>query len=192
MKTIDATIAKPQQTIATPLATIRASIDNPYEMTDKKKAIGFFGIGMFIYLCISGLSNLLEGFVQDILILFGVAPNLTLWITVFFYVIIFIMLVYFVIKRISKHYEFITNNIVKYLVLSFVIYMIIQIMQIVYPSIKYSVTSELYSNNEVEYLKYLKDNYALYYIKALIYYSAMISTFILIYLELKNGSQQRV
>ena len=161
-------------------------------MTDKKKAIGFFGIGIFIYLCISGLSNLLEDFVKDILILLGVAPNLNLWITVILYVIIFILLVYFVIKRISKHYDFIINNIVKYLVWSFVIYMIIQVAQVVYPSLKYSVTSELYSNREVEYLKCLKENYALYYVKAAIYYGAMITTFFLIYMELKNGSQQRV
>jgi hypothetical protein len=160
-------------------------------MTDEKKSIGFFGIGIFTYLSISGLSNLLEDLVQDILILLDIAPSLNLWITVLFNVIIFITLVYYVIKIISKNYEFIINNIVKFLVWSFVIYMIIQVIQIVYPSIKSLLATELYWDKEVEYLKYLKQNYALYYVKGIIYYIGMIISFILIYMELKNGSQQR-
>jgi len=157
-------------------------------MTKKNKVIGIFGIGIFTYLCISSLSYFLEGFIRDILILLDFEPKVNLLVTELLSFIIFILPVFFIIKKVSRNYDQIYNKIGKYIVWSFVIFLILQIIHIAYPSIKSLLTNDLFINRETEYFNYLGGNYALYFIKSAVYYLAMVISFLLIYKEFKKGS----
>ena len=58
-------------------------------MTEKNRSIGFFGIGIFVYLSISSLAEVLEDLLKDVFINFGLEP---LWkVVVFGGVAVFIL-----------------------------------------------------------------------------------------------------
>ena len=161
-------------------------------MTNKNKVIGIFGIGIFTYLCISSISYIFEGFIRDILILFDAEPIVNFLVTELLSFTIFILPILVIIQKVSRNYDLITNKIGKYLVWSFVTFLILQIIYIAYPYIKDLLINDLFTNKETEYFSYMRKNYGLYFIKSAVYFLAMMISFLLIYKEFKNGSQQSV
>jgi len=160
-------------------------------MTEIQKAIGYFGIGFFTYLWISSATSFVEDLTHDFLIQKGLEPIFTLLISELSYAICLTILVYFVVKRISKDYHLITQKIVKYLIWSVLIFLIIQTIQISYPSVKYLLVSDAFYDNELKYLKLMKSNPTLFYLQAFCYYVAIAISFFVIYKELVKARQQR-
>ncbi len=158
----------------------------------KKESIGIFGIGIFTYLCISSISYVLEELTRDILILADTNPKLNFTITEILCFGIFVLPIYVITKKWNHNYNLISNNIKKYLVLTFSTFLILQIIHIVYPYSKSLLTTDLFTFRETYYYEYLGNNYSMYFIKSAMYYFAMIISFLLIYKKLKNGSQQSV
>ena len=161
-------------------------------MTKINQAIGIFGFGIFIYLCISSLSSLMEEITHDILILLHTKPFINFLITELTSFIIFILPILVLIKRISKDYNLLLSKIGKYLVWSFIAFLILQGLSILYLIVEPFIINDQFSDLESEYFIFIRDNYGLYYVKSAFYFVAMLIWFLLIYKEYKNSSQQRV
>ena len=137
------------------------------------------------------VSYILEELTRDILILADTNPKLNFTMTEILCFGIFVLPILIITKKWNHNFNLISNNIQKYLVLTFSTFLILQIIHIAYPYSKSLLTTDLFTFRETYYYDYLGKNYSLYFIKSALYYVAMIICFLLIYKKLKNGSQQR-
>jgi hypothetical protein len=153
---------------------------------EKNKLIGFFGIGIFSYKFLSGLSYSFADITKDLLILLDSQPSLTFWISEFFGLILLVILINIMINRIFENYKTISENVLKYFIWSFSAYFIIQVFQIFYPSIKSFFEFDEQNLGIREYYGYLTNNYMLYYTQSIFYYLGEIIAIILIYNKVKN------
>ena len=153
---------------------------------ERNKLIGFFGIGIFTYKTISGLSYSLSDFTKDLLILLDSEPSWTFWISELFGLILFVILINTIINRVFENYKSISENVLKYFIWSFSAYFIIQVIQISYPSIKSFFEFEAENLGITEYYGFLRKNYMLYFTQSIFYYLGEIIAIILIYNKTKN------
>ena len=152
---------------------------------ERNKLIGFFGIGIFTYKTISGLSYSFSDLAKDLLILLDSEPSWTFWISELIGLILFVILINIIINRIFENYKTISENVLKYFIWSFSAYFIIQVIQISYPSIKSFFEFEVENLGITEYYGYLGNNYMLYFTQSIFYYLGEIIAIILIYNKTK-------
>ena len=153
---------------------------------ERNKLIGFFGIGIFIYKTISGLSYSFSDYAKDLLILLDSEPSWTFWISELIGLILFVILINIIINRIFENYKTISENVLKYFIWSFSAYFIIQVIQISYPSIKSFFEFEVDNLGITEYYGYLGYNYMLYFTQSIFYYLGEVIAIILIYNKTNN------
>ncbi|WP_288956238.1 hypothetical protein [uncultured Polaribacter sp.] len=153
---------------------------------ERNKLIGFFGIGIFTYKTISGLSYSISDLAKDLLILLDSEPSWTFWISELIGVILFVVLSNIIINWILENYKTISENVLKYFIWSFSAYFIIQVIQISYPSIKSFFEFEVDNLGITEYYGYLENNYMLYFTQSIFYYLGEIIAIILIHNKTKS------
>ena len=153
---------------------------------ERNKLIGFFGIGIFTYKTISGLSYSFSDLARDILILLNSKPSWTFWVSELIGLILFVILINIIINRIFENYKTINENVLKYFIWSFSAYFIIQLIQISYPSIKSFFLFDIENLGITEYYEYLGNNYMLYFTQSIFYYLGEIIAIIMIYNKTKN------
>ena len=113
---------------------------------ERNKLVGFFGIGIFSYKFISGLSYSFADFTKDLLILLDSQPSWTFWISELFGLIFFVILINIIINWVFENYKTISENVLKYFTQS-IFYYLGEIIAIILIYNKQRTIKKRFANN---------------------------------------------